>query len=344
MTTDEMQALYCSVVDFMQNHTTMPFPAGLKQAMLEVPVLAVDVVSINEQRAQGDTTHGGGLQVQQNVRGLTLSRIGEVTHYAQGDMAFSYQGGFSVAPPRILRVDTHREVTAVLVLYGLPRDLTASILAHEAMHVWIKLNKAFPFQLQPRVEEGLCQQVAMQYLRHLDKEESRRKKTQEGGRIGTGRGLGLPVHTAPPTHHVHAHPSQGASSSAGQTKSGGGLGGGVRTGGFDFLAWPPSIIGRKPPKPVKPVKPVQVRTGPNFGSNSGIGGQTKSEGGIGVSACVDDNVALENKLRGFFQHSIAEDPSEIYGDGYRDAAKVVDTLGLDITLDCVKDTEQLPRV
>jgi hypothetical protein len=55
----------------------------------------------------------------------------------------------------------------VLVLYGLPRDLVSSILAHEAMHVWLKLNQGFPFRMEPRLEEGLCQVVAYLYLQKI---------------------------------------------------------------------------------------------------------------------------------------------------------------------------------
>jgi len=55
----------------------------------------------------------------------------------------------------------------VLVLYGLPRDLVSSILAHEAMHVWLKLNQGFPFRMAPRLEEGLCQVIAYLYLQRI---------------------------------------------------------------------------------------------------------------------------------------------------------------------------------
>lgn len=56
--------------------------------------------------------------------------------------------------PRVYRTEEVRAATAVLVLFGLPSDLTASILAHEAMHVWCSLTKDFPFILPPHVEEG----------------------------------------------------------------------------------------------------------------------------------------------------------------------------------------------
>ena len=65
----------------------------------------------------------------------------------------------------------HTSVTAVLVLCGLTRSLTASILAHEAMHVWLRLHsslqQAGTHFLAPVVEEGLCQLIAAQYLEHL---------------------------------------------------------------------------------------------------------------------------------------------------------------------------------
>ncbi|XP_075653278.1 protein DA1-related 1-like [Castanea sativa] len=54
------------------------------------------------------------------------------------------------------------EVTAILVLYGLPRLLTGSILAHEMMHAWLRL-KGYP-NLSPKVEEGICQVLAHMWM------------------------------------------------------------------------------------------------------------------------------------------------------------------------------------
>ncbi|KAL2504136.1 Protein DA1 [Abeliophyllum distichum] len=54
------------------------------------------------------------------------------------------------------------EVTAILILYGLPRLLTGSILAHEMMHAWLRLNG---YQiLSQEVEEGICQVLANMWL------------------------------------------------------------------------------------------------------------------------------------------------------------------------------------
>ncbi|QDZ22079.1 LIM zinc-binding domain-containing protein [Chloropicon primus] len=54
-------------------------------------------------------------------------------------------------------------VTAVLVLYGLPRMLFSSVLAHECTHAYIKLND-FP-KLTLQTEEGLCQLLAYLWLK-----------------------------------------------------------------------------------------------------------------------------------------------------------------------------------
>jgi hypothetical protein len=34
---------------------------------------------------------------------------------------------------------TTARVTAILVLFGMPRVLTGSVIAHELMHAWLKL-------------------------------------------------------------------------------------------------------------------------------------------------------------------------------------------------------------
>ncbi|KFK28339.1 hypothetical protein AALP_AA8G503500 [Arabis alpina] len=54
------------------------------------------------------------------------------------------------------------EVTAVLVMYGLPRLLTGSILAHEMMHAWLRLNGYN--DLKTELEDGLCQVIAHMWL------------------------------------------------------------------------------------------------------------------------------------------------------------------------------------
>ena len=57
-------------------------------------------------------------------------------------------------------------VTAILCLSGLPKDLSASVLAHEATHAWIKLHPRFDFErpIPPQVEEGCAQLIALLFL------------------------------------------------------------------------------------------------------------------------------------------------------------------------------------
>lgn len=57
-------------------------------------------------------------------------------------------------------INTH--VTAILVLNGLPRLQTGSILAHELMHAWIHMNAVSGLPLQ--TEEGLCQLLAYLWI------------------------------------------------------------------------------------------------------------------------------------------------------------------------------------
>ena len=53
-------------------------------------------------------------------------------------------------------------VCCVLVLYGMPREMTMEVLAHEMMHAHFRLH-GFP-PLSGRVEEGLCQLIAFLWL------------------------------------------------------------------------------------------------------------------------------------------------------------------------------------
>ncbi|XP_051150074.1 protein DA1-like isoform X2 [Andrographis paniculata] len=56
----------------------------------------------------------------------------------------------------------HCEVTAIIILFGLPRLLTGTILAHEMTHAWLRLNGYRG--LREDVEEGMCQVIASMWL------------------------------------------------------------------------------------------------------------------------------------------------------------------------------------
>jgi hypothetical protein len=178
---EEAKPLYLNCVDFMERELGLSIPKGMR----EVPILAVDLPSLNEQshntRAQYHSSAGQANPLGAGVtRGLTLKEFGNVNHYRGGSVYWDPSRYAFVASPSVYRTEEIRSATAVLVLMGLPTDMTASILAHEAFHVWCSLTKDFPFQLPPKVEEGMCQLIAFKYI------ESIRGQRQAGGEGGGG--------------------------------------------------------------------------------------------------------------------------------------------------------------
>jgi hypothetical protein len=193
---DEARPLYLEAVNFMETILDLPIP----KFMREVPVLAVDLSSLNEQNNLKATTCGSvhpncpsdsnrfgnaGTFSGSTTRGLTLTTVSTVRYISHDNLLWGdffrhsrnhettdqQSNGRSLNFPTV-HLERRCDVTAVLVLCGLPRDLTTSILAHEAMHVWCKLRevrgKPAPLlDLPPPVEEGLCQYVAYRYLDHL---------------------------------------------------------------------------------------------------------------------------------------------------------------------------------
>mmetsp|Transcript_5841 Transcript_5841/g.12777 ORF Transcript_5841/g.12777 Transcript_5841/m.12777 type:complete len:552 (-) Transcript_5841:558-2213(-) len=111
-----------------------------RRDLKNIPVVVVGMEALNDNmRRHSSNAHSGSSQIM--TRGLCLSERCGGDHGNVG-------------------------VTAILCLSGLPSDLTASILAHEATHAWIKLHPNFPYTdpLPLKVEEGLCQLVAHLFL------------------------------------------------------------------------------------------------------------------------------------------------------------------------------------
>lgn len=149
MDTNECQPLYIEIREFYE---------GLNmKVQQQIPLLLVERQALNEAmegEKQGHhhmpETRGLCLSEEQTVRTiLRRPRIG---------------GGHRIIdmitePYRLVR---RCEVTAILILFGLPRLLTGSILAHEMMHAWLRLN-GYP-NLKPEVEEGICQVLAHMWL------------------------------------------------------------------------------------------------------------------------------------------------------------------------------------
>lgn len=139
MTTKTCQPLYHEILNFYKTNLDMP----IKQ---QVPMLLVEREALNNASEHNKDSHTHVPE----TRGLCLSEE-------------------QIFPALEHEIETRRlprqcEVTAILVLYGLPRLLTGSILAHELMHAWIRLDGRFP-NLENDVEEGICQAIAHMWLK-----------------------------------------------------------------------------------------------------------------------------------------------------------------------------------
>ncbi|CAI5957139.1 unnamed protein product [Closterium sp. NIES-65] len=125
----------------------------------QIPVLAVEQQALNDaQRAEREGHEHGSL-----TRGLCLSEEQTIQMVVRLPGSLTHASSFSAVGQQTMTVSRHCAVTAILVLYGLPRVLTASILAHELMHAWFKLDGGFR-HLPPELEEGMCQVMAYLWL------------------------------------------------------------------------------------------------------------------------------------------------------------------------------------
>ncbi|XP_024368281.1 protein DA1 [Physcomitrium patens] len=142
----------------------------------EIPMLLVKRAALNHAReAEKDEhihapeTRGLCLSEEQTITTVFVSDRGEYGDYAHPEM-------------QTRKLTRHCEVTAILVLFGLPRLLTGSILAHELMHAWIRLDGRFP-NLDNDIEEGICQVIAHIWLKE-ELEKLKRSVSRETKRLG----------------------------------------------------------------------------------------------------------------------------------------------------------------
>ncbi|KAH6791307.1 LIM domain-containing protein [Perilla frutescens var. frutescens] len=148
MDTHECQPLYLEIQEFYE---------GLNMKVeQQVPLLLVERQALNE-AMEGEKN---GHHHMPETRGLCLSEEQTVNTILKRPKI----GGYRIIDmfPEPYRLVRKCEVTAILILYGLPRLLTGSILAHEMMHAWLRL-KGYP-NLSPEVEEGICQVLAHMWL------------------------------------------------------------------------------------------------------------------------------------------------------------------------------------
>ncbi|KAK6922773.1 Protein DA1-like domain [Dillenia turbinata] len=148
METHECQPLYLEIQEFYE---------GLNMKVeQQIPLLLVERQALNE-AMEGEKGH----HHLPETRGLCLSEEQTVSTILRRPRigAGNRIIDMITEPYRLIR---RCEVTAILILYGLPRLLTGSILAHEMMHAWLRL-KGYP-NLSQDVEEGICQVLAHMWL------------------------------------------------------------------------------------------------------------------------------------------------------------------------------------
>ncbi|XP_018845992.1 protein DA1-like isoform X2 [Juglans regia] len=149
MDTVDCQPLYIDIQQFYE---------GLNMEVeQQIPLLLVERQALNEAR-EGEKN---GHYHMPETRGLclseeqTISTILRRPRNGTGNRAMKM-----ITEP--YKLSRRCEVTAILILYGLPRLLTGSILAHEMMHAWLRL-RGYP-NLSQDVEEGICQVLAHMWL------------------------------------------------------------------------------------------------------------------------------------------------------------------------------------
>lgn len=149
MDTNQCQPLYLDIQEFYES-------LNMKVEQL-VPLLLVERQALNE-AMEGEKQ---GHHHMPETRGLCLSEEQTIsTVLRRPRTGAGYRTMDMITEP--YRLTRRCEVTAILVLYGLPRLLTGSILAHEMMHAWLRL-KGFRM-LNPQIEEGICQVLAYMWL------------------------------------------------------------------------------------------------------------------------------------------------------------------------------------
>ncbi|XP_052171978.1 protein DA1-related 2 isoform X2 [Diospyros lotus] len=148
MDTGDCQPLYHAIRDYYE---------GMNMKLdQQIPMLLVERQALNE----AIVGEKNGFHHMPETRGLCLSEEQTVTSILRRPKVGGYRlVGMRTQPQKLTR---RCEVTAILVLYGLPRLLTGAILAHELMHGWLRL-KGYR-NLNPEVEEGICQVLSYMWL------------------------------------------------------------------------------------------------------------------------------------------------------------------------------------
>jgi len=150
----DAKPLWNQVLAFFENFLKLPVWGPLR----ELPILLVGSETLLEQMNAQNHNHVSSMHPM--TAGLCLTEPG------RGDHVVSRYYLDAPAPTSSMALQPKTKVISILCLTGLPRDLTASVLAHEAAHAWIQLHPKYdPHRPLPaQVEEGVAQLVAMLFL------------------------------------------------------------------------------------------------------------------------------------------------------------------------------------
>ncbi|KAJ3706079.1 hypothetical protein LUZ61_009784 [Rhynchospora tenuis] len=147
MNSVDCQPLYMDVREFFE---------GLEMEVeQQIPLLLVERDALNEAVEREKNHHHDSLTI-----GMCLCEAQVIRTVVSKPRTANGRRIRIITEP--YQVERHWHVTAILVLYGLPRLFTGSILAHELMHAWLRLNGYKG--LEPEVEEGICQVMAHKWL------------------------------------------------------------------------------------------------------------------------------------------------------------------------------------
>ncbi|XP_010484619.1 PREDICTED: protein DA1-related 7-like [Camelina sativa] len=149
MDTYECQPLHFEIREFFESLNM--------KVEKEFPLLLVEKEALNKAEAQEKIDNQHGVV----TRGICLSEEQFVDSVLKRPIMGPNKElvGMVTEPQRVIG---GCEVTAILILYGLPRLLTGYILAHEMMHAWLRLNGYRNLKLE--LEEGICQVLGHMWL------------------------------------------------------------------------------------------------------------------------------------------------------------------------------------
>ena len=157
---DDVKPLWDTVLLFFEHYLGLPVWPSLR----DIPILNVGSEILTEQMRYHNCIHGSSKHT--TCRGMCLTDHSQASlnapslYFDSSSQSFSrVDRGSSVA------FSGGAAVSAILCLSGLPRDLTASILAHQATHAWFKLHPKYqPHSIPVQVEEGVAQLIALLLL------------------------------------------------------------------------------------------------------------------------------------------------------------------------------------